>query len=194
MTSLGYNPLHEYLRFVRQSGYCELFAQKNADYEQSYRNSPRPDFSHPDRVAGLRYLHTIMAVAAEHRVRLILYIHPYHSDYLEMLHRLGLWNSFEEWKRTLVREVEADQNAQEPLFDFADYNAITTERVPPRGDTQSEMRWYWDSGHYKSALGDKLLAAMFGRPQWGRILTSQNIESSIATIRENRDRFFTALN
>jgi hypothetical protein len=51
------------------------------------------------------------------------------------------------------------------------------------------MRWYWEPGHYKSALGEHILERIVhGRTDFGRILTEANIESVLAEIREERDR------
>ena len=41
------------------------------------------------------------------------------------------------------------------------------------------MRWYWEPGHYKSALGERILERIVhGRTHFGRILTEANIESA----------------
>lgn len=189
MTPLGFNPLNEYKLFVARSSYGELFAQKNAAYYRSYSAAPKSDFMAPEKIASFRYLKQILAISAEHHIALLLYIHPYHSDYLEMLHKLGLWNSFEDWERALVHVVYANPTTTTRLFDFADYNEFTTEPVPPRDDSHAEMRWYWESGHYKSALGDELLATMFDGARFGQILTPNNVETVIADVRKHRNRF-----
>lgn len=189
MTPLGFNPLNEYKVFVARSSYGALFAQKNAAYYRSYSAAPKSDFTAPEQISSFRYLKQILAICAEHHTAVVLYIHPYHSDYLEMLHKLGLWNSFEDWKRALVRVVYADAATTTRLFDFADYNEVTTEPVPSLNDSHAQMRWYWESGHYKSALGDKMLAAMFDGGQFGHVLTPNNLETVIADVREHRAEF-----
>ena len=193
MTPQGFNPLHQYRVYVARSGYHELFAQKSATYEAEYRRYPAPDFADPHQYQSFRYLRRIIELAAKHRIRLILYIHPYHADYLEMLHRVGLWPSFEDWKRALVRVVEAENRvlpAKVPLYDFAGYDRFTTEPVPPPGDRHSKMRWYWESAHYKSALGDRILARIFGGAEdFGCRLTPSDIEDRLAAIRDMRLRF-----
>ena len=65
------------------------------------------------------------------------------------------------------------------LFDFSGYNEFTTERVPPPADRHSAMRWYWDAGHYKVALGDEMLGVIFGdAAPFGVALTSSNVEGA----------------
>jgi len=76
------------------------------------------------------------------------------------------------------------------LFDFSGYNEFTTERVPPPADRHSAMRWHWDAGHYKVALGDEMLGVIFGdAAPFGVVLTSSNVEQVLAAIRESRSRF-----
>ena len=186
MTPQGFNPLHQYRAYVARSGYYELFDQKAAIYQAQYSRLPHPDFAQPFRYSSFRYLRRIMVLAAKHKIRLILYIHPYHADYLEMLHQVGLWPSFDDWKLALVRVVESENrllSTEVPLYDFAEYDRFTTEPVPPPGDHRSRMQWYWESAHYKSALGDQVLARIFGGTKsFGSLLTSHNIDGRLANI------------
>jgi hypothetical protein len=196
MTPQGFDPLREYRVYLARSGYYELFAQKSTLYKAQYSRYPDPDFANPFRYPSFRYLRRIMVLAARYKIRLILYIHPYHADYLEMLHHVGLWPSFENWKRALVRVVEAENrvlSTNVPLYDFAEYDRFTTEPVPRPGDDRSKMRWYWESAHYKSALGDEILAAIFGgTKRFGSLLTLLDIDGRLTVIREVRLRFLAS--
>ncbi len=157
MTPEGFNPLHDYRLLVARSGYRELFAQKTAIYEAQYRHYVKSDFSDPGANAGFRNFERILQTARAHHVALVLYIHPYHADYLGTLHRVGLWDSFEAWKRALVKVIERTGDGRPAavrLLDFSGDHAYTTEAVPDAGDRRAEMRWYWEPGHYKSTLGD----------------------------------------
>jgi hypothetical protein len=112
---------------------------------------------------------------------------------LEMLNDLGLWSSFEAWKRVIVEAVERTPYVTPNyirIFDFAGYDEFTTEAVPPPGDRRSEMRWYWEPGHYKSLLGERILAVIFQEdPHFGHLLTPANIESVLMNVRQQRTRF-----
>lgn len=193
MTPLGFNPLNEYRLFAARQGYNALFAQKNEVYKSQYRHYPAPDFVEPLRFPSFQYLHSIIGLAMAHDARLILFTHPYHADYLDMLHEVGLWEAFEDWKRSLVKVIETEArggSGNTHLFDFAGYDEFTTEWVPPPGDRHAAMRWYWEAGHYKSALGNEMLETMLGRAaRFGIALTSANVESALQKIRESRDCF-----
>lgn len=183
ITPLGFNPMNEYRWFVKRQGYHTLFSQKNEMYMKEYKDSPAPDFIHPLRYASFRYLKDIMDICVAHKIRLLMFIHPYHADFLDMLHKDGLWRSFMAWKRALVRVTQAwmPAGSDDPrLFDFSGYNAFTTEPVPPSGDLHAAMRWYWESGHYKSALGEKMLARMLhGVPGFGVALNAATIDQVV---------------
>lgn len=182
MTPLGFNPQSEYRWFVERQGYYALFAQKNEAYLKEYRHSPAPDFDHPLRYASFRYLKDIMDICEAHKIRLLMFIHPYHADFLDILHKDGLWPSFMAWKQALVRVTEIREpagSADLRLFDFSGYNAFTTEAVPPPGDVSAAMRWYWESGHYKAALGDRILARLLrGARGFGAALSGTTIDAA----------------
>ena len=193
MTALGFNPMRDYQEFVDRGGYYSLFSAKRSAYRKQYAAYAKPDFAHPSPTIAWRdrCLFELATLATERGIQLTLYIHPYHADYLDMLGDLRLWESFEDWKRHLVRQVAELQHGSVDIkiFDFSGYNEFTTEPVPYPGDIKSEMRWYWEPGHYKSALGERILERIVhGQTHFGRVLTEANIESALAEIREERDR------
>ena len=193
MTPLGYNPMHDYRVYIQRDGSYGLFAQKDAMYESQYAHYEPRNFSDTSRFASFRYLESIIREAKSHHIQLIMYIHPYHANFLEILRKDGLWSSFEAWKRALVRVVDSEQSDSAPpmrLLDFSGYNEVTTERVPAPGDVQSQMRWYWESGHYKRELGDLVLSAMFSASaEFGLPLTLSTIDAVLTKIRGERERF-----
>ena len=193
MTPLGFDPLNEYRLFAARQGYHDLFAQKNAIYKRQYQRYPAPIFVEPSRFAGFRYLHSIIALAVARDVRLILFIHPYHADYLDMLREVGWWASFENWKRALVKVTESDIQGTPMslrLFDFSGYHQFSTERVPLPGDRHTAMRWYWEAGHYKPALGDEMLKTMLsGAGRFGFALTLTSVEHVLSEVAKSRSRF-----
>jgi hypothetical protein len=79
------------------------------------------------------------------------------------------------------------------LWDFTGFSPYTGESVPPRGDTGTELRWYWEAGHFKKSLGDLLLADMLGTQidseRWGRRLTGRDLEEHLGDQRAARDDY-----
>ena len=141
------------------------------------------------------YYRKILQIAYQDGIDLRMAISPCHARQWQILEASGLWPRFEDWKRTLVmineEEAKLAGKAPFPLWDFGNYNELTTEPVPPLGDAITPMRWYWDSSHYKKELGDLMLDEIFGYHSPGRVvpgnlgilINSQNIENHLLIIR-----------
>lgn len=155
----GFNPLREYQIHVRQVGYSGLFEQKMREYTKEYKRKPSPDFLEPDRYAPFRDLRQIMRTSSAENIELAIFFHPYHGQFLDLLRDAGLWHSFETLKQQ-VYAMAAEESRRRPgpirVFDFSGYNDITTEMVP--GDRTTQMKWYWEPGHYKSELGNLIIS------------------------------------
>jgi hypothetical protein len=166
MRADGFNPMREYDVHVRRIGHFGLFAQKQADYRLQYRSRPRPDFAIPDDLVPHILVRELIDLALANGVSIVLIVHPYHATYLDMLAEMGFRQSFCDWVRSLSLLVDEDrrsvENAVARLVDFSGYNAFTTEPIPAYGDHHTKMRWFWEAGHYQSALGDRMLGRLFG--------------------------------
>lgn len=201
LTALGFYPMHEYRRFVRADGQHTMFRQVETTYLTSYlRLQPT---LHPEggrTSPELRDFAEVVSLCRAAGVNLIVFIHPYHAHILESYRAAGLWPLFEDWKRDIVALLDTDRTAHPdlapvPLWDFSGYTGVTTEAVPPAGDRRTTMHGYWEAGHYNSAVGDLALARMLGAPGvsvpdgFGVKLAPQMLESHLARIREDRERY-----
>ncbi len=153
----------------------------------------------PDRLEALA---RIFERCRTEGIAVYAFISPVHARQLETLRAMSLYPLYEQWKRDLVQRVErirATHPAATPLelWDFSGYNSVTVEPVPPAGDTQTRMRWYWEHSHYTYATGDMVLSRMFqgaAAPasipdDFGVRLTSDTIEAHQAHIRQARARY-----
>jgi len=141
----------------------------------------------------------ILDKAYKNSVNVTIFISPSHARQWEVLAITQGWGMFEEFRRRIVaiNDKVASQNNKPPfaLWDFAGYHLLTTETVPD--DSKAKMKWYWDSSHYKKELGDILLDRMFDGnfsggqeyPDFGVKLTSQNIDSHLARLRAEREKW-----
>jgi hypothetical protein len=190
MTRAGFNPLHEYSVIAKREGYYSLFEQKQMEYLAQYRMFREPDFTVPMRNREFRFLAQVIDIAVDHNCKVVLFIDPYHARYLDMLHDLGLWSGFEAWKRALLEVVDqrtAGRGDIVQIFDFSGYNDISTERVPPRGDRSTTMQWYWEPGHFKSALGSRIIARITGQDtSFGYELSDSTINTVLLHIDSRR--------
>ncbi|MBE7466317.1 MAG: hypothetical protein HS116_22850 [Planctomycetes bacterium] len=132
-------------------------------------------------------------------IRLTVVIPPIHAIQLEAIRSAGLWDAFEQWKRDLTRIVSdsaRDESGASPpeLWDFTAYTGFNAEPFPPEGDTKTRMRWYWESSHFRMALGDLVLYRIHGQTppdeplpdDWGIRLTPQSVEARIEQLRRDQ--------
>jgi hypothetical protein len=149
----------------------------------------------------LNYFRTLLDIAYRDNVDLRILISPSHARLWEALDSVGLWKKFEQWKRemVLINEQQAKKHKKTPfpLWDFSGYNSFTTEEVPPLDDKKTQMKWYWESSHYKKELGDYVLDRVFeyNHPDriipddFGKLLQSKNIEQQLAKIRVEQQNY-----
>ena len=181
----GFNPMREYRKISREEGYWSLFRQKDLGNMASYMRRPNGIFDASGRGSpAWADLQEVLRLCRQHGIVLYLFTYPYHAHLLETMRLTGHWQALEAWKRTLV-QVLADeaQRTGQPAFafwDFIAFNDLTTEPVPARADRSASMRWYWEAGHFKSALGGLMLERMFATGlapmDFGVQLTRDNLQ------------------
>lgn len=192
ITARGFNPLLEYNGFARSEGYYAIFRQRAAEYAVSFLKKPHGLVDRTGSSSDLDNLRAIMRSAARDGTDLHLAIYPYHAQMLAMLEEVGLDFAMEKWKRMLTQEVAAVRaqypDAKIKLWDFSGFSDMQCEPIPARGDKKSVTRWYWESGHFKAALGDLMLKRMLGEQQDGAGARF-GMQLSEATLAANRQRF-----
>ncbi|MFH0908128.1 MAG: hypothetical protein V1929_05140 [bacterium] len=142
-----------------------------------WRHGPDRTFALVDERTGRSYAGALQAMleqANRSGVQLHLVFSPLHARLMIAIDRLGWWPEFEEWKRMVARLVD-QANLTRPegpgidLWDFADFNELTTESVPGPGST-ALMENYYDAAHYTRAAGNRILDKVF------RTATSETLE------------------
>ena len=147
-----------------------------------------------ETLTSMDYIGKIIEFCRGHGIKLIIFFTPEHARHLELAAAgIGL-EKIENGKRGVV-QLLAEDARQHPgeapfaLFDFSGYSQITTEPLPPVG-SHKEMKYYWESSHFKENAGDLVLNRIFGieDPQnpvpsdFGILLTQENIESVIVQL------------
>lgn len=189
----GFNPLLNYIPEVEQSGHYALFRQRALENLRNWtRKSPR---IHPDNgvrsveYAGLdAFLHDAATMGAT--VHVVVY--PYHAQMRLMMERAGLGELFAEWKASVLAAAELARtaNADIKVWDFSGISAETTEPIPAPGDRRAQLTYYWEAGHFKKALGDRILdRILMDRPGFGQPMTRASVDAWLV---EDR-RFVTDL-
>ena len=178
----GFNSLHEYKLLARNEGYWALFEQRAGENAAIYVRKPKSVKLFDKRLGPAFADLTELLRIAPDETHLVIY--PYHAQLLFLFAEAGLWPAFEEWKRTLVQVIAHTTSDSTPrkevfLWDFSGAFEFSAEAIPLPNDRSTETRWYWEGGHFKSALGDVALQQLFGSTGPGVRLDSLNIEIHI---------------
>jgi hypothetical protein len=160
ITSRGFNPLKQYRPIARNEGYYGLFQQRAQENAQVYLKKSAgalvlDDFAH---------LQAILDIAVELGSEVKLIIYPYHAQILVLFEETGLWPDFEDWKKSLMKEIAVTLSrhpgANIALFDFSGYGSYNCEGIPAKGDRTTATKWYWEAGHFKGELGAIVLESV----------------------------------
>jgi hypothetical protein len=192
MTARGQTPLRDYNRYARDEGYYAIFQQKAGDNAKNLVRRPHNLF-----VAGtngsesIDRLRALLDTMARDRTEVHLVIYPYHAQLMAMFEEAGLQSTMDDWKQLLVREADAVRarypNARVNVWDFSGYAGMRCERIPGPGDTHSMTRWYWEAGHFKSALGERILQRVLGgETPFGFRLAADTLEANRQRIAAER--------
>lgn len=93
--------------------------------------------------------------------RTILFVPPVHARQLEAIRVMGLWDVYETWLADLAAIGDAyAESDQVTVWNFSGYTDVTTEPVPGADSRDTVLDGYWESSHYKPALGSRLLCTV----------------------------------
>lgn len=184
LTDRGFDPLDNYVAEVERNGAYALFRQKAQDNIRTWRRlapriQPGPGVV-CDTEQGIDAFVT-RARAADAKVYLVIY--PYHAETRLIVERLGLGALFAQWKKRIVdlaaRHREPGQEIE--VWDFSGLSPQTLEAIPAPEDRRTQLKWFWEAGHFKPALGDVALARMLGEPNgFGIRLAPANVDDWVA--------------
>lgn len=193
LSSLGFNPLNEYRAYVRDDGYHSIFAQRAGESASNIRHKSPNLLSAADLQSLRHLLRTATNIDAD--VKMIIY--PYHAQIMNMFEEAGMGAVFRMWKHRLLEEValieKEKPHSKLALYDFSGYGEFTCEHIPLASEKgQVETKWYWEGGHFKRQLGDKVIDRIFSAPiasdrNFGFLLTSESEAANNARIAKQRE-------
>lgn len=192
LTAAGFNPSHDYQEMAGKEGYFNLFRQRDTENMRAYQRRHRNLFVRNSTSSpAFDDVSAILRAARDRQIPVAVVIYPYHGHLLEIFRTTGLWPLFEDWKRKLTDLIATEGGDEAVLWDFSGYHQFAVERVPERGDTTTAVRWYWEAGHFKSALGHEVLERMFGlgASDFGVILTPETIDERLQDAQTAGDKY-----
>ena len=89
------------------------------------------------------------------------------------------------------RVFEKKSQEKFSIWDFSGYSKFTTESVSLLQSEKSQLRWFWESSHFKKNVGDLILSKVlnkeinseFDTADFGIRIYSENIHSHLEHIR-----------
>jgi hypothetical protein len=188
LTRAGFDSLASYNDNVAAEGHAALFEQRHRENIARYLAGPKAvRWPGPGNSASWAALDRLAEECRRRGVALTIVTYPYHVELLLAFERAGLWGAFEDWQRGLAA---FSARTGTPVWDFSRVTPEVAEPVPAPGDTRTHMRWYWEAGHFKAALG-ALVAADLASPQprLGRRLTREALAAQLAEKRLGLARY-----
>ncbi len=186
-------------QIVKKGGHFEVFQAVLTSAITAEDGMIRFDYGHDNgkKTEVLGWFRELVLFCVKEEIEIFVLISPLHSQRLELIWQLGLWETFEQWKRDVTqiidetKEMTSRQKTIE-LWDFSGFNRISMESVPKQKDISKKMTWYWEASHYKKKTGNLMLdKVLLGKkvedaPEFGFKLSMAEIESHLQFIRRQR--------
>ncbi len=174
MSPLGFDNGMDFVNGTQAEGAMDLFLQKDENkIAQLLRWSKQQAFD-------VSPLADMLALAPGRDVEFVVFIYPNSGDDIEIYRRLGAAGTFDRWREQIVQIVDQASRAgiHVSLWDFSGFTHYQTEPVPPRGN-HTQLMWFWETNHFKPALGEQLIARMLGGgdKSFGDLLDRSNLEA-----------------
>ena len=136
-------------------------------------------------------MNAFLAKASASATQVHLVVYPYHAQMRLMIERAGLGALMAEWKASMLA---VSQQATNPatsvqMWDFSAISDETLEPIPKAGDRLTQLRYYWEAGHFKKALGDRVLDRLLrGEGSWGQRLDPPTLDHWLRKDRQSVQR------
>ncbi len=194
----GFNPANDYMDIIETEGQSVLFRQKNQEVIKNLVQSKHKIYeSNTQWSIHFESLRRFLTFAKSKGIKVVLFINPYHADYLLSLDLTGHWHLLEQWKQVVTNIVA---EAGFDLWDFNAFNVITTESLEKlKYSNKTSLDWFWEPAHYRREVGELMLAQMTGKScvddknlLFGQRLLPQTIKAHLQRLQAQLLAFKTA--
>ena len=175
ITPLGLNNAAGFRTAVHWDGTYNMFVDKDrGKISEIIQWSAEPRLE-PDSLSPM------ISLALQHGAAVIIVIGPVHADELEIYRLAGVMRLYDDWRKQIASIVAASHSRNVTLWDFSAISPYTSEQLPPRDDRHTELRWFWESNHFTSALGDVVIRRLFddGPPDFGTQITVDTLAQQL---------------
>lgn len=148
-------------------------------------------------VSTLDALRSLLASCRRRGIETSVAFNPFHAVLFDILREAGLWKRYLAWKAAvvgIVAAVNADGSGPRiALWDFSDYNRITTEPVLVEGALRDKLEYFSDPFHYKRNVGNLMLRRMIAGeetvPGFGHALVPADVAADAARLEAGHEAF-----
>ena len=191
LTQRGFNPIRDYVKETQLTGANAMFAQRSQESAKVYANKPHSLVTTANGTSlDWLALQATLELAKPGTTRIDVIIYPYHAQIRWLFAQYGLSSLFNDWRERLVKSVHAQaakSGADIRVWDFSGFTPYHCEAVPPSNDRETQLKWYWEGGHFKKELGDVVLNQLFAPdaatqatlPQVGRVITPDSLAAKV---------------
>jgi hypothetical protein len=190
------SPVNLDYEIAQKGGARGAFQASKHQYLDSYSNFQL--FNDQGRSPSLEAFSALVKYARAKNIKLFVVFPPVHALQIEILKATNRFENQECLKRQilsrLMEESRGSGKAPFPLWDFSAAHELTTEPVPVAKNPGLQMQRFYDSAHFRPALGDiafgRIIDPEHASPHdFGVLLTPDNLEASLADIRSRQDRY-----
>ena len=171
----GFNTARDFAESVRVEGPRALFDQKMNDLRDHFaaRWFLRDDAGRLDPAFG--DLQLFLDLAVERKLRIFLFVNPFHKIYWDLLTDRDYMSLNEEWLGEVTALVKSYPPGLITLWAFSGDSPYIREVVPSADSRSGPLRWFGEPSHYRMELGDLMIETMLSdvcgsKPAFGRRL------------------------
>jgi hypothetical protein len=155
-------------------------AEEQANLRSSYKweGGRNPQLDAFEKIASL---------CAVRHIHLIVFVNPLHADTLD---RYTLnWSEYCDWLKTVTQVMDSISGLDGALWDFGSYNEMSIEPFPLSTDVYSQMRYYFESSHYRKVVGDMILDRVLtnnGPANFGVRIKTANVDQDLQRLHDEK--------
>ncbi|MFT5291124.1 MAG: hypothetical protein ACI8QS_001656 [Planctomycetota bacterium] len=121
----------------------------------------------PNTYAGFSFgadrlgmLEEMLELASSAGIKVTLFTPPVHALQLQAIRSLGLQEDYDHMRREVANLASQPRPISVDYWDFTGWTGPRAEDIPSADD--APMEWYFDSSHFRPALGRQVVEEMFG--------------------------------
>jgi hypothetical protein len=143
-----------------------VFDATHLDYVKNYGNTRRVlDRRLNPHSSAWSALSSLIHLAGNHNIELVIYLQPNHVERWDLLFHLGHLQDFELWKADVLAAVQEGvaQRISVSLIDAAGFDRAHRQDVPDKNNYELSSLNYFDSIHYRGDVANLIIDSLVSK-------------------------------